>query len=245
MNDTIKLLQSHRSIRRYTDKPIEEEMLREIIKSAQCASTSSFIQAYSIISVENKENRKKISELGGKQAYIMECPVFLVFCADLSRLKRACDSNGQEFDGGYTESFLVATVDTALAAQNAMVAAESLGLGGVYIGGIRNNPDKIADILKLPENCYPLVGMCLGYPADNSGKKERLPLEVVFKKDEYVPSQEEEKLSEYDERIKLYYNTRTGGQRQDTWSGQVAEKLQSNRRPHMKRFLEDRGFILK
>ena len=245
MNDTIKLLQSHKSIRKYTDKPIEEEKLQEIIKSAQCASTSSFIQAYSIVSVENKENRKRISELAGNQAYIVESPVFLIFCADLSRLERACESSGFEFDGGYTESFVVATVDAALVAQNTMIAAEALGLGGVYIGGIRNNPDKIADILRLPKNCYPLVGMCLGYPAENPDKKERLPIEVVFKKDEYIPSEEEEKLSEYDERIKLYYNARTSGQRQDTWSGQVAEKLQRNRRPHMKKFLEDRGFMLK
>ena len=245
MNDTIKLLQSHRSIRKYQDKPIEEEKLVEVIKSAQCASTSSFVQAYSIVSVENKENRKKISELAGNQPYINECPVFLIFCADLSRLKRACDSNSREFDGGYTESLIVATVDAALVAQNAMVAAESLGMGGVYIGGIRNNPDKISDILKLPENCYPLVGMCLGYPAENPDKKERLPIEIVFKKDEYIPSQEEEKLLQYDERIKLYYNSRTVGARQETWSGQVAEKFQSNKRPHMKSFLEDMGFMLK
>ncbi len=245
MNDTIKLLQSHRSIRKYQNKAIEEEKLLEIIKSAQSASTSSFVQAYSIISVENKENRRRISELAGNQAYIVECPVFLVFCADLSRLERACHSNDREFDGGYTESFIIATVDAALVAQNTMVAAESLGLGGVYIGGIRNNPAKIADILKLPKNCYPLVGMCLGYPADNPDRKERLPIEVVFKKDEYIPSQEEEKLLQYDERIKLYYNSRTEGARQDTWTGQVAEKFQSNKRPHMKSFLEDRGFILK
>ena len=143
MNETINLLKNHKSIRKYKDKPIEDEKLKSIIECAQCASTSSFIQAYSIINVVDMDNRKNIAYLSGDQSYIEQCPLFLVFCADLNRSKTLCEINDKTMAEGNTETFILATVDASLAAQNALIAAESLGLGGVYIGGIRNNPKEI------------------------------------------------------------------------------------------------------
>ncbi|QAA33797.1 oxygen-insensitive NADPH nitroreductase [Clostridium manihotivorum] len=245
MNDVINLLKAHKSVRKYKDKAIEEEKIRSIIEAAQSASTSSFIQAYTIISVENKENRAKIAKLGGDQKYIEECPLFLVFCADLNRHKVACDIHDVEMQEGYTESFIIATVDTALAAQNAMIAAESLGLGGVYIGGIRNNPNEISEILNIPTNVYPVFGMCLGYPDEDNDIKERLPMEVVFKKDTYTTDGDLERLKEYDSSIEAYYLDRTKGMRSDTWTGMMARMMSHIPRPHMKAFLEKHGFFMK
>ncbi|GFZ31498.1 NADPH-dependent oxidoreductase [Clostridium zeae] len=245
MNEVINLLKSHKSVRKYKEKDIEQEKIVSIIQAAQSASTSSFIQAYTIISVEDKEKRVKIAKLAGDQTYIEECPLFLVFCADLNRHKIACEMNGAEIKEGYTESFIIATVDTALAAQNAMVAAESLELGGVYIGGIRNNPDEISELLNIPTNVYPLFGMCLGYPDEDNDIKERLPMEIVFKKDSYTTEEDIEKLKEYDERIKNYYLDRTKGIRADTWTGMMARMMSHIPRPHMKAFLEKHGFFMK
>lgn len=244
MNDVINLLKSHRSVRKYKSEPIEEEKLKLIIEAAQCASSSNFVQAYTIIKVDDRKKREEITKLAGNQKYIEECPVFLVFCADLNRHKVACEMNSEDMAEGYTESFIIATVDAALAAQNAMIAAESMGLGGVYIGGIRNNPEKIVKILNLPANVYPVFGMCLGYPDERNETKERLPLDIVFKKEEYG-SNDEENLRKYDEKVKQYYIERTNGERSDTWTGVVARMFSSPLRPHMKEFLNKQGFHMK
>ncbi|TDT63262.1 oxygen-insensitive NADPH nitroreductase [Fonticella tunisiensis] len=245
MNDVINLLKSHRSIRKYMQKPVEEDKVKAIIEAAQSASTSSFIQAYTIIRVEDREKRKKIAKLAGEQSYVEECPLFLVFCADLNRHKLACKMNKVEMVEGYTESFITATVDAALAAQNAMVAAESMGLGGVYIGGIRNNPDEVSRLLNIPVNAYPLFGMCLGYPDENPGTKPRLPMDLVLKVDEYTIEGDEERLRAYDEIVKEYYLERTDGKREDTWTGMMAKMMSKVIRPHMKGFLEKQGFRMK
>jgi len=245
MNETVNLLKSHKSIRKYKDQPIEAEKIKTIIECAQSAPTSSFIQAYTIISVTNIKNRKKIAFLSGDQNYIEQCPLFLVFCADLNRSKSSCEVNDKTMADGNTETFILATVDAALAAQNTLIAAESLGLGGVYIGGVRNNPLDICKILNIPSGVYPVFGMCLGYPNHNPDKKERLPQDVVFKTDEYNTDGDADKIKEYDEHISDYYKIRTKGKRSDTWTNQVSSLMSEPQRPHMKDFLEKQGFKMK
>lgn len=139
---------SHRSIRKFTDQLVDASDLDIIIRAAQSAATSSFLQAYSIIDVKNPEMRAQLSNLCGDQEYIEKAPIFLVFCGDLHRIKTVCDAS---YESGWTEAFIISTVDAALSGQNAMLAAESLGLGGVYIGGIRNHPKAVSQLLKLPE----------------------------------------------------------------------------------------------
>lgn len=245
MNQFIELLKSHKSIRKFQDKRIDDEMIKTIIEAAQCASTSSFVQAYTIIKIDDMESRKEIAKLSGNQPYIEQCPVFLVFCADLNRLNMACEMQSVEMKEGFTESFIIATVDAALAGQNAMIAAESMGLGGVYIGGIRNNPDEICNILKIPKNVYPVFGMCLGYSNHNPGIKPRLPLDVVFKQNKYNTDGDEERIEEYDKLAREYYIKRTKGKRDDTWTKQMSEKMEKELRPHMKEFLKNKGFEMK
>jgi len=245
MNETVNLLKSHKSIRKYKDQPIEAEKIKTIIECAQSAPTSSFIQAYTIISVTDIKNRKKIAFLSGDQNYIEQCPLFLVFCADLNRSKSSCEVNDKTMADGNTETFILATVDAALAAQNTLIAAESLGLGGVYIGGVRNNPLDICKILNIPSGVYPVFGMCLGYPNHNPDKKERLPQDVVFKTDEYNTDGDADKIKEYDEHISDYYKIRTKGKRSDTWTNQVSSLMSEPQRPHMKDFLEMQGFKMK
>jgi len=244
MNETIKLLKDHKSIRKYKDQPIEDEVLKTIIECAQCASTSSFIQAYTIITVIDVDKRKNIAHLVGDQSYVELCPLFLVFCADLNRSKDSCEVNNKTIADMNTEAFILATVDAALAAQNALIAAESLGLGGVYIGGIRNNPLEICELLNIPSGVYPVFGMCLGYPSHNPDKKERLPLDVILKKDEYNTDCDATFIKEYDSRISDYYEKRTKGKRIDTWTNQVASLMSKPQRPHMKEFLDKQGFKL-
>jgi nitroreductase len=245
LNSTINVLTAHQSIRKFKPDPITTDQLHAIIEAAQAASTSSFIQAYSIIHVSDPELRRKLAHLAGDQVYIEECPVFLVFCADLYRLKVATEIHGLEMKGEYMEAFIIATVDTALAAQNAIVAAESMGLGGVYIGGIRNNPEEISRLLELPEKVYPVFGMCLGKPNHAPGKKPRLPLAAVLKENRYTTEEDVLLLQQYDETIHNYYKDRTGGQRLESWTGQMAHRMSKEIRLHMRSFLEKQGFGFK
>ncbi|MCB2295979.1 oxygen-insensitive NADPH nitroreductase [Clostridium algoriphilum] len=245
MNETVNILKAHKSIRKYLNQPVEAEKIKTIIECAQCAPTSSYIQAYTIISVVDMENRKKIAYLAGDQKYVEQCPLFLVFCADLNRSKKSCEVNDKTMADGNTETFILATVDAALAAQNALTAAESLGLGGVYIGGIRNNPLEISEILNIPSGVYPVFGMCLGYPNHNPDTKERLPLDVIFKTDVYNTNGDAEKIREYDAHVSDYYKRRTKGKRADTWTSQVSGLMSESQRPHMKDFLDNQGFKFK
>ncbi len=245
MNEVIKLLKSHRSVRKFTDEPIPQETLNELISCGQAAATSSFIQACSVIQVEDKDKREQLVELAGNQAYIVSCARFVVYCADMNRHKIACDMHDAEMQSGFTEQFITATVDCSLFAQNVLVAAQSLGIEGTYIGGIRNNIQAVTELLELPYLVYPVFGMCLGYPAQNPEVKPRLPLSVILKKDRYNDEADARTIREYDDQVREYYKTRTGGNKDTAWSEQISEMLIKEARPHMKGFLESRGFILK
>lgn len=245
MSSVIDLLKSHRSIRKFTDQPVEESLFQELVRAGQSAATSSFLQGATIIRVRNPGSREKLAEYAGNQPYIRSAAEFLVFCADLKRPGNACQHYGKEFQGEYTEQFIIATVDASLMAQSLVTAAESVGLGICYIGGLRNNPRQVSDLLKLPRGVYPVFGLCLGYPAQDPEIKPRLPLEVIVKDEVYSEEGDAERIAEYDEHVREYYRARTGGGHGVCWSEQVAGLLSEKVRPHMRGFLEEQGFRFK
>ncbi|MBA4503056.1 oxygen-insensitive NADPH nitroreductase [Marinobacterium marinum] len=243
MNPTIDLLNAHRSIRKFTATPIDQATVDTLVKAGQAAATSSFIQACTVIQVSSGERRDALAEMAGNQKYVASAPVFLVFCADMKRHQLACDMHDAEMQTGFTEQFLTASLDCALFAQNVMIAAESLGLGGVYIGGLRNQIAAVSELLELPELVYPVFGLCLGHPDQNPETKPRLPLEVVLKQDRYDDSQDAEHIAAYDKNVREYYRTRTGGNKEMSWSEQISGMLVKEARPHMLPFLHKQGFI--
>ncbi len=245
MNETIELLRSHRSIRKFTSQPVPQEVVESLVTAGQAASTSSFIQGCTLVQVNAAEDRQKLASWAGNQRYVEQAPVFLVFCADMKRHQLTCDMQGTEMLSGYTEQFITATVDCGLLAQNLMIAAESLGLGGCYIGGIRNQIAKVATLLDLPDLVYPVFGMCLGYPDQDPILRPRLPFGVVLKQDRYDDSEDTAAIAEYDEEVREYYVKRSGGKRSMTWSEQMSGMLMKEIRPHMLEFLRKRGFLLK
>ena len=103
MHEVIELMKAHRSIRKFQPKPLDDSMVKEIIKTGQMASTSSFVQAYTIIGIKNDDTKNQLAVLAGDQAYIRGCPLFLVFCADLHRLERVCANYNISMVGEYTE----------------------------------------------------------------------------------------------------------------------------------------------
>ncbi|MGB0558770.1 MAG: oxygen-insensitive NADPH nitroreductase [Pseudohongiellaceae bacterium] len=245
MSSVIDLLKSHRSIRKFTDKAIDPEVLNDIFLAGQAAATSSFLQGSTIIRVKNKSTRESLARLAGNQPYVESAAEFMIFCADLKRAGNYCKEYGKPFEGDYTEHFIIATVDVALMAQSLVTAAESVGLGICYIGGIRNNPVDVSKLLELPIGVYPVFGLCLGYPDQDPEIKPRLPLSVILKDEVYNERGDQDQIREYDERIRDYYRTRTGGGHGISWTEQVATLLSEKSRPHMKAFLEKQGFKFK
>ncbi|WP_064602877.1 oxygen-insensitive NADPH nitroreductase [Photobacterium sp. J15] len=241
MNQTIETILRHRSIRKFTEQPLSEEQLSAILDSAIAASSSSFIQCVSIIRVTESDKRESLAEYAGGQPYVATAAEFLVFCADYHRHKQI----HPEAKLGFTEQTLIASVDAALMAQNAMVAAESMGLGGVYIGGIRNNPAEVSELLSLPHHVFPLFGLCLGFPAQDPERKPRLPRELIVHQDEYQQDLDRNLLAEYDNQVREYYQTRTGGNKNTSWSEQITATLDKEARPFIKAFINEKGFSLK
>ena len=156
---------------------------------------------------------------------------------------RCCEQHGGAAVRGLTEQFIIATVDTALYAQNMVVAAESVGLGICYIGALRNDPARVTEILDLPQQVYPVFGLCLGYPDQDPEVKPRLPLSVVLKENSYSTDGEVEAIAAYDEEMRAYYAARTANQKAQGWSEQMAGLLGREGRPHMLAFLQGQGFI--
>jgi FMN reductase (NADPH) len=245
MNDTITLLLRHRSIRKFKPDSIAPQQLRAIIDSAQMASSSSNMQAYSVVGVTDSEKKKQIAGLAGNQKHIEEAPLLLVWCADLNRILVISKAYGIDHVESTTENFIIGTVDAALAAQNAAIAAESLGLGIVYIGGIRNKPTEVSALLKLPQLVYPVFGMCVGVPDQGPVLRPRLPLAAVYHEEVYSSELINQTVADYDDTIKRYMLERSGGRIDTNWSKQMAEKVSKPAREHMRAFLLAQGFEFK
>ena len=181
MNDTIRTQLAHSSVRAFTNEPVTAELRTQILDAARAASTSCALQVTSIIRVTDPALRGRIAELSGGQAHVAAAPEFWVFCADYHRLQLLCP----EADLGWIEQFLVGCLDTGIMAQNAFTALESLGLGGCFIGGIRNGITEVSALLRLPQNVFPVVGIAFGHPAVRNPVKPRLPATITFMENGY------------------------------------------------------------
>ena len=242
MNTVMATILNHRSVRKYADKPVEMETLRSIVQCGQAAASSSFIQAYSVVNVTDPEHRSKIAAAAGGQVWVEKAPVFLVLCADMLRINHCCQQQRQGELEGYAEHFMAATVDVALMAQNMMLAAESLGLGCVFIGGLRNDPAVVAELLALPDHVYPAFGMCMGWPDQDTEVKPRLPVDVILHQGRYEGGAVADEVAAYDLAMREYYQARSSNQKASDWSEQTANAVQKKKREHMRSFLQERGF---
>ncbi|MFN2744688.1 MULTISPECIES: oxygen-insensitive NADPH nitroreductase [Bacillus] len=246
MNQTIETILNHRSIRSFTDQPLTKEEVHLLVESAQSASTSSYIQAYSIIGVTDQTKKRELAALAGDQPYVEKNGHLFVFCADLYRHQKMAGEKGEDIQGSLesTETFMVSVIDAALAAQNMSIAAESMGLGICYIGGIRNALNKVAEVLGTPEYVLPLFGLVVGHPANPSAQKPRLPLEHIYHENTYDIDDERfhKQLHAYDETISNYYQNRTNGKRKDKWTEQIVQSLKEPKRTYMHDFVKEKGF---
>ena len=225
-NAHLDLLLSHRSVRGYRPDALPAGTLETLIAAAQSAATSSNLQTWSVIAVNNPESRALMMKVAGGQKHIAQCPLFLVWLADLSRNERLGAEEGVEMPTiPYLESYLVAAIDAALAAQNAVVAAESLGLSTVYIGALRNDPEAVAKCLGLPPGVMGVFGLCVGYAAPEAlGEvKPRLSQAAILSHETYGNAEESRLRAAYDAEMRAF--SERNGMGAESWSSRVIQRM--------------------
>lgn len=233
----------HRSVRRYADTPVPEELVACLIGVAQSASTSSNLQSWSVVSVQDPERRARVAALCADQKQVHRAPWFLAFFADWSRLATVAAAVGEECLGlDYNEYFTMAVIDAALAAERLVCAAETLGLGACYIGALRNDPDGIKKELAVPERCVGLFGLCLGWPDETRPApiKPRLDSNVVWYRETF-PAEPE--IGDYDARMKVFTESQNIAD-PDPWtkkSGKRVDEHHLTGRERLRSFLDRQG----
>ncbi|MEF8873873.1 MAG: nitroreductase family protein [Candidatus Thermoplasmatota archaeon] len=195
----LNYLKDRCSVRNFTEREVEEDKFEEIIETGQRAPSAGNMQPYSFIVIRDEVKREELYELSEKQNWVKEAPLLIYICVDLRRDKRF----HQYFDVEWVESsgiggLLLPIIDTSLAAQNMVTAAEMLGLGSVFVGNI--DPWKGEEVLDLPDDVYPLVLLCVGYPDENPDKKYRWDRSTVTHHDSYEDVSEDE-IKAYAEKI--------------------------------------------
>ncbi|MDU4441301.1 MAG: NADPH-dependent oxidoreductase [Streptococcus mitis] len=219
MTETIKLMKTHTSVRRFKEQEIPQADLNEILTAAQMASSWKNFQSYSVIVVRSQEKKDALFELVPQEA-IRQSAAFLLFVGDLNRAEKGARLHTDVFQPQGVEGLLITSVDAALAGQNALLAAESLGYGGVIIGLVRYKSVELAELFKLPDYTYPVFGIALGVPNQQHDVKRRLPLENVVFEEEYQ-EQSTEAIEAYDQ-VQAEY---AGARATTTWSQRLAEQF--------------------
>ncbi len=225
-NSVIASMLDHRSVRGYKPDPLPKGTLETLVAAAQSAATSSNLQTWSVVAVNDPGMRAEFATIANNQKHIEQCPLFLCWIADVSRLERLGEEEKVQLENTpYFETFLVAAIDAALAAQNAVVAAESLGLATFYIGAMRNNVTRVAELLRLPPGSVCVFGLCVGKPADGvtNAVKARLPQAAVLHHDHYDASQERRLRGIYDAELAVY--SKQHEMAQYTWTDRVISRV--------------------
>lgn len=225
-NEALDAILSHRSVRDYLPRSVPTHVIELAVAAAQSAPSSSNLQAWSVIAVENKDIRDRLNAVAGNQRQIAGAPLLLVWLADLARPRDIAETRGGTAEGlDYIESFLLGVIDAALAAQNAVVALESLGLGTCYIGAIRNDPETVARELGLPEGVFPVFGLTVGYPDPGrpADVKPRLGQAAILHRDRYDPGAHRPALDAYN-RALATFQAEQAMPRID-WTEQVSNRI--------------------
>ncbi|TCP93256.1 FMN reductase (NADPH) [Cricetibacter osteomyelitidis] len=246
MNQTIQTQLQHRSIRRFKNTPLKKEEIELLIQVAQRAATSSYMQACSVISITDDTLKQALAQISG-QPYVSENGHLFMFVADTARNAEIARTQGAEpIYQGTTDRFLAGVYDATIACQNMVVAAESLGMGTVYLGSILNDVEKVIELLQLPKLTFPVFALAVGWPDQTPQHKPRLPSAIMHMENRYVPiSEQQAALAEYDRELTAYYQSRSDNVRAETFSHMATEytRSQQAKRTQIAHILRKQGFL--
>lgn len=246
MNDFMKQVRNHKTIRLFTEKKIEDEMLDEILETINRTASSVNMQYASIIRVTDPEKKKEISKVCN-QSYVADASELLIFIVDAFRNSSIYQEKTKTNPDIKSDIFFQGFTDACLLAQNTNNIIESLGLGGVFLGSILNDAEKIIEILELPEKTFPVLGYGFGYPNSEPMLKPRMDknlriFENSYKKfDSYLDS-----FADYDKELINYYDTRENGKASDPFTDQAIASI-DNPIPKREKLIEiarNNGFKL-
>lgn len=245
LDDAFAPFLRHRSVRAYTHDAIPESEIEALIASAQSASTSSNLQLWSVVSVQDPKRREAVTALCSNQHQVRTAPWFFCWILDVHRIRQAAQDVGEEAQGlDYGEFGLMAALDVALAAERFTVSAEARGYGICYIGALRNDPRAVAELLQLPKGCVGLFGMSLGVPDPNHPAviKPRLKQEAIWFRENYPDRID---LQDYNARMSAFYEEQ-GMKGEVTWSMRSAKRLRGENlegREVLLEFLRENGLF--
>ena len=173
MNQTIRQLHNRKSVRAYEDRPVEAEVKQAILDAAIQAPTAGNMTLYTILDITNPAIKAALAKSCDDQPFIATAPLVLIFCADYRRWYDVFEKHEDPVRSPGMGDLFLAQADTIIAAQNAVAAAESLGLGSCYIGDVVENFEYHQKLLKLPRYVVPAAMVCFGYPTDQQRRREK------------------------------------------------------------------------
>ncbi len=229
MNETLNLLQNHRSYRDFDENySLPEEDLQQILKAARQAPSWMNGQMYSIIVIKDPAIRKQLVAWNPGNPHMLKSSVFLLFVADLKRTQQIAAKNQVDYPVNEgLHPLIIATTDTSLALQNAIIASEALGLGTVPVGSVRNQIAEISELLHLPDYVYPVAGLSIGKPTVEMQVKPRLPEAAVIHYDTYQPY-DEQLIADYDETMEKFGEARETKRWTQKFSDYFSQKPAAN-----------------
>ncbi len=180
MNHVLEQLKNRKSVRQFLDKDIEAEKKESILQAAFEAPTAGNMQLYTILDITNQELKEKLAKLCDNQPFIAKAPWVLIFIADFQRWYDTFEYEDCKPRKPGEGDILLACADAIIAAQNTVVAAESLGIGSCYIGDILEECETIRELLNLPDYVLPAAMLVYGYPTE--GQKNRVKPQRIDKK---------------------------------------------------------------
>ena len=199
-DEVLNSILNRKSIRKFTDQPVTKERIEKIVRAGQSAPTGSGQQAYSFILISDNEKKRQIIQAIGSQQFMDEAPIWLVICIDWMRFHMFCDAVELDIEISKVTRLYRGIMDTMLAAENMVIAAEAMGLGTVFNGGVGLQAKKLVEILKLPEKVFPVIMLCIGYPIETHAQRPRWPIDVVLHENEYkMPSKQS--IKNYNDRL--------------------------------------------
>jgi nitroreductase len=247
-NQTMELLVRHRTVRQYLDRPVDDSCVNALAVAAQSGASSSNLQTWSVVAVRDTKTIAAISQIC-TQTHVATAPLIMIWLVDYSRVHAIAAHSGENAESlNYLDTFISGVFDAGIAAQNAVVAAESLGLGTVYLGSIRNNVNTLSTLLNLPQHIMPVVGLSVGWPdlTEDADIKPRLPMKAVLHHETYDSDAFEPALAEYEPISADYYRRFNLG---ESWTERVHERAVDGRsernKAYMTAWLKEHGFGLK
>ncbi|WP_164848024.1 NADPH-dependent oxidoreductase [Lacticaseibacillus hulanensis] len=236
---------NHRSIRRFKDEALTADQLQALENVAQASATSKFMQQFSLIHVTDPQLKQAIAEVTTYK-YVAGSGELFIFVLDQARNVALVRESGESLHQLTNwDALLGGVFDVTIAAQNMLAAAEHSNLGGVYLGSILNDPQKMIDLLHLPRYTFPLLGLMIGIPAEKPELKPRLPHALVVGENTY-PQSEPDELAAYDATVRDYYQHRSWGQRDVDYTESMVAHLKGilHHRDEIGAILRRQGFDL-